>query len=104
MVKQVNTAQFDELLKGKKPVVCDFFATWCGPCRALGPVIEEVSEDFSDKAIFVKVDVDENEELARRYEIRSIPFVCIFNGGKLIDSFLGYIPAESIKTFLSKNL
>ena len=57
-MEQINTEKFDELLKGDKPVVCDFFATWCGPCKMLAPVMEEVSNEFSGKAVFVKVDVD----------------------------------------------
>ena len=65
-MEQINTEKFDELLKGDKPVVCDFFATWCGPCKMLAPVMDKVSGKFADKAVFVKVDIDENAELAVR--------------------------------------
>ena len=59
MAEKVNSVRFDELLKGEKPVVCDFFATWCGPCKMLAPVFEQMSEKFADRAVFIKVDVDE---------------------------------------------
>ena len=75
---KVNSSQFDTLIGGSKPVVCDFFATWCGPCKMLGPVIEQVAADHADKAVFVKVDVDECPDLAARYGIMSIPFVAVF--------------------------
>ena len=77
-MEQINTEKFDELLKGDKPVVCDFFATWCVPCKMLAPVMDKVSGKFADKAVFVKVDIDENAELAVRYGIMSIPLVAVF--------------------------
>ena len=81
-MEQINTEKFDELLKGDKPVVCDFFATWCGPCKMLAPVMDKVSGEFADKAVFVKVDIDENAELAVRYGIMSIPLVAVFKNGE----------------------
>lgn len=104
MVKQINTAQFDELLKGEKPVVCDFFATWCGPCKMLAPVMEQVSEQYGDKAEFVKVDVDENFELAARYGVMSIPLVAVFKGGEMADKSLGFTPKSGLCQFLDKNI
>ena len=103
-MEQINTEKFDELLKGDKTVVCDFFATWCGPCKMLGPVLEEVSKEFSDKAVFVKVDVDENIELAKRYGIMSIPLVAVFKNGELKEKSLGYTSKEETKEFLANNL
>ena len=82
MVKHVTSEELEELIKGDKPVVCDFWATWCGPCRMLAPVFEAVSEKFADKAVFVKVDVDENEAAARKYGISSIPDIILFRDGK----------------------
>ena len=81
-MEQINTEKFDELLKGDKPVVCDFFATWCVPCKMLAPVMDKVSGKFADKAVFVKVDIDENAELAVRYGIMSIPLVAVFKTAK----------------------
>ena len=103
-MEQINTEKFDELLKGEKPVVCDFFATWCGPCKMLAPVMEEVSKEFEDKAVFVKVDVDENAELARRYGIMSIPLVVVFKNGEEAAKSLGYTSKSETKEFLEKNL
>ena len=103
MVKEVNQAQFDELLSSGKTLVCDFWASWCGPCRMLAPVMEEVSECFAE-AEFVKVNVDENEELAARYGVMSIPFVAIFEDGKMKASSVGYLPEEAMKEFLDMNL
>ena len=103
-MEQINTEKFDELLKGDKPVVCDFFATWCGPCKMLAPVMEEVSRELEDNAVFVKVDIDENMELARRYGVMSIPLVAVFKGGEEVAKSLGYTSKDETKEFLEKNL
>ena len=104
MVKEINTQEFDELLKGDKPVVCDFFATWCGPCKMLAPVMEKVSEGFEDKAVFVKVDIDKNMELAARYGIMSIPLVAVFEKGEQKAKTLGYMSQQEAEEFVSENL
>lgn len=104
MVKQLDTVAFDELIKGEKTVVCDFFATWCGPCKMLAPVMEQVSEQFEGKAEFVKVDIDENMELAARYGIMSIPLVAVFKNGEMTDKTLGYMSKGEAKEFVEKNL
>lgn len=104
MVEQIDLQKFDELLKGDKPVVCDFFATWCGPCKMLAPVMDEVSQSYADKAVFVKVDVDKNMELAARYGIMSIPLVGVFKGGELAEKSLGYMTKDEAEEFLAANL
>lgn len=103
-MESIDTSRFDELLKGEKPVVCDFYATWCGPCKMLAPVMEEVAEKYSDKAVFVKVDVDSNIALAARYGITSIPLVGVFKNGELSDSSLGYTSKSEMDEFLNKNI
>ena len=103
-MEQINTEKFDELLKGDKPVVCDFFATWCGPCRMLAPVMDKVSAEFADKAVFVKVDIDQTAELAVRYGIMSIPLVAVFKNGEKTADLLGYTDANGMTEFLNKNL
>lgn len=103
MVKKVNKEQFDQLLKGEKPVVCDFYATWCGPCKMLAPVMEEVSADYP-QAEFVKVDIDENMELAARYGIMSIPLVAVFAKGEEVGKTLGYMTKDEASDFLNENL
>ncbi len=103
-MEQINTEKFDELLKGDKPVVCDFFATWCGPCKMLAPVMDKVSGEFADKAVFVKVDIDENVELAVRYGIMSIPLVAVFKNGEKTADNLGYTDANGMTEFLNANL
>ncbi|MBQ8885318.1 MAG: thioredoxin [Clostridia bacterium] len=105
MVKYVTSAELEALLKtSDKPVFCDFWATWCGPCRMLAPVFEDVSDKYEDKAVFVKIDVDENEEAAMKYGISSIPNVMAFKNGAKADSSLGFIPQAALEAFIEKNL
>ena len=103
MVEKINAEKFDELLKGEKPVVCDFYATWCGPCKMLSPVMDKVSEKVDD-ALFVKVDVDENMELAARYGVMSIPFIAVFKGGEISGKTLGYMTEDEAEAFVKENL
>lgn len=103
MVKEVNQKEFEELLNSGKTFVCDFWASWCGPCRMLAPVMEEVSKCFKN-AEFVKVNVDENEELAARYNVMSIPFVAVFEGGDMKAQTVGYMPEEEMKDFLQATI
>ncbi len=103
-MKQIETLEFDELLKGDKPVVCDFFATWCAPCRMLAPVMDEVSEKYGDKAEFVKVDIDKNPELAARFGIMSIPLVAVFKNGEEAAKSVGYMSKSEADEFIKENL
>ena len=105
MVNQVTVAEFDEIIKNSSvPVVCDFFATWCGPCKMLAPVMEQVSDEMDGKAIFLKVDVDDNMELAGRYSIMSIPLLLVFKGGEVVDKSLGFMSKSEVSAFVQKNL
>ncbi|MBR2646531.1 MAG: thioredoxin [Clostridia bacterium] len=107
MVKYVNGKDLEELIAtSDKTVFCDFWATWCGPCRMLAPVYEEISDKYEGKAIFVKIDVDEedSEAAAVKYGITSIPNVIAFKNGAPVDNNLGFVPAEALEKFVEKNL
>ncbi len=104
MTELNTTAEFDEIINGEKPVVCDFFATWCGPCKMLAAVMDKVAESTGDRAVFVKVDVDKNPELAVRYGVMSIPLVAVFKGGELAAKNLGYMNESELTAFVEKNI
>ena len=105
MVRHVTGTELNELIEtSEKTVFCDFWAAWCGPCRMLAPVFEEVSESYEGKAVFVKVDVDENGEAAMKYGISSIPNVLAFKGGKVVGNSLGFVPASALSSFVEKYL
>ncbi|MCD8372304.1 MAG: thioredoxin [Clostridia bacterium] len=103
-MKQIDMQEFDELLKGDMPVVCDFFATWCGPCKMLAPVLEKISAEYEGKAEFVKVDIDKNPELSIRYGIMSIPYVAVFRGGEMVDNFVGFMTENETKEFIENTI
>jgi thioredoxin 1 len=75
-----------------KPVLVDFWAVWCGPCKAIAPIVEELADDFSDRVVVGKLNVDENREVPGRFRITSIPTVLLFNGGKVVQQFVGFRP------------
>ncbi len=107
MVKHINAEELERLLKEHRYVVCDFWATWCGPCRMLAPVYEEASEKFKDKAVFVKIDIDETDEngaTAATLGVSSIPSVFVFENGEVKDNHLGFVPASVLEEFLNKNI
>ena len=105
MAIEITDANFEEIvLKSTKPVMVDFWAEWCGPCSMLGPIIEEISEDYDGKAIVGKLDVDSNQEFAAKFGVRNIPTVLIFNNGELVNRQVGVSPknaySESLDTLL----
>jgi len=101
-VKQVkDLAEFEDLTSGDKPVIIDFTATWCGPCRMIGPVFEELAESSGDKAIFIKVDVDEAEEIAAKCGISAMPTFKVFKNGKMQDELVG-ASREKLEAMVAK--
>ena len=97
-VQHVNTADFERaVLKSQTPTVVDFYADWCGPCRMVSPVIESLSQEYTGRVNFAKVDTDANQSLAMRYNIMSIPTVMIFKGGRIVDKIIGAMPAQAYR-------
>lgn len=104
-VIHLNNGDFDtEVLKSNVPVLVDFYADWCGPCHAIAPTIEALSNEFDGKVKFVKVDVDANQEVASTYEIMSIPTIMLFENGKVEDSIVGAYPATVYKQHIERAL
>ena len=98
-----NTS-FDSLLEGEKLVIVDFWATWCGPCRMLSPLLDEVEEEMSDKITVVKVNVDDADEIAMRYRIMSIPTLLFFKNGQMVDKSVGALPKNALVDRIKANL
>jgi thioredoxin 1 len=99
MALEVTDKNFEELLNSGKPLVVDFWAEWCGPCRMVGPIIEDLSKEYSDRVTIGKVDVDANTDVTSQFGIRNIPTILFFKNGQLVDKVVG---AAQRSTFVSK--
>lgn len=99
----ITEKNFEEKTKSGL-VLIDFFATWCGPCRMMSPILEEVGENLDGKVSIYKVDVDEDEKLARKFGILSIPTLIIFKDGKQVDKKVGYIQADDLQAMIEKHI
>ena len=96
MALEITDANFEEMvLKSDKPVMVDFWAAWCGPCRMVGPIIDQISEEYAGKAIVGKVDVDANQEFAAKYGVRNIPTVLVFQNGEVVGRQVGVAPKNA---------
>jgi thioredoxin 1 len=105
MALEITDANFNELvMKADKPVLIDFWAEWCGPCRMVGPVVEELSKDYEGRAIIGKVDVDSNPNISMQFGIRNIPALLFFKNGEVVDKQIGAVPKSVLAGKLEKQL
>jgi len=105
MAVEITDANFEELVnKSTKPVMLDFWAQWCGPCLAMGPVIEELAKEYEGKAIIGKVDVDNNPNVAMQFGIRNIPTILFFKDGQIVDKQVGAVPKGNLVKKLAAQL
>lgn len=104
-IKIINSTQeFDDLLKENRYVLVDFWATWCAPCRMVAPVIEKIADNYSEKVVVAKVDVDDQEELAIRYGIQTIPTIIFYKEGKIASKEIGVKPMSSFTKMIDSNI
>lgn len=103
-VQQIGDADFDNVLNGGKPVFVDFWAPWCGPCRIVGPIVEDLAPSYDGKAVIAKLNVDDNPMVAQRYGVTSIPTMMMFKDGKLVDRMVGAAPKGALQQFIDRNL
>ncbi len=97
MAKVIDSKNFDELVRSGKPLVLDFWASWCGPCRRVGPIIEELANDYEGRAIIGKCNIEEDEELPMRFSVRNIPTILFFKNGELVDRQVGAAPRQVLE-------
>jgi thioredoxin 1 len=97
---EITDSNFEEILNSEKPVMVDFWAEWCGPCKMVGPLVEEMAGEYDGKAVIAKVDVDNNPNVSAKYGIRSIPTMLFFKDGEIVDRQIGAVPKNVLTTKL----
>jgi thioredoxin 1 len=104
-IVEITDSNFDQMvLKADQPVMIDFWAAWCGPCRALAPIVDEVAKQYSGKIVVGKMDVDKNPATAQRFGVRGIPTLLVFKGGQVREQIVGFVPKDRIEKAIDKNL
>ena len=105
MVQEINTDVFDlEVIENEGLTVVDFYADWCGPCRKLGPIMEEIKRELGEKVKFTKINTDDNIETAKEYQISGLPTLLVFKNGEVVERMVGLMPKSSIITNIEKHL
>ena len=105
MAEKFTSGNFqDVVLNSDKPVLVDFWAEWCGPCRMIGPVVDELHSEYAGQAVIGKLNVDENPEIASNYGVRSIPTLLVFKGGQVVDKIVGAVPKATIAQKINNQL
>lgn len=105
MITALTNETFDAFIeKAEKPVLVDLWASWCGPCKMLSPLVDQLADEMADRIEVAKVDVDEAADVAMKFGVNSIPTLLLFNGGKLLNKSIGYVPMEQLKAFVEKSI
>ncbi|MDR0733834.1 MAG: thioredoxin [Dysgonamonadaceae bacterium] len=104
MAQQITSDNFRELVKSDKPLVVDFWAEWCGPCRMIGPIVEDLAQEYDGRAVVGKINVDEEEELTSEFEVRTVPTVLFFKNGEVVDRHVGAASKSLLEDKLKKIL
>ena len=105
MVIEISDSEFQEkVINSSKPVVVDFWASWCGPCKMLAPIMEQVEETLGDKVNFVKINVDDNPVSSNTYKVASIPTLIVFKGGKIVNTLVGFRPKQDIVANIERSI
>ena len=103
-IQQITDSNFDQTVNGGKPVFIDFWAPWCGPCRLIGPIVEELAPNYQGKAVITKMNVDDNPNVAQKLGVTSIPTLMMFKDGKIVDRVVGALPKGQLQAFIDRNL
>jgi thioredoxin 1 len=104
-IQSISDSDFEaSVIQGSKPTLVDFWAPWCGPCRIIGPVIEELASTYDGRAVMTKMNVDDNPETAQKYQVTSIPTLIIFKDGRVVDRAVGALPKGELQKFIDRNL